>query len=83
MTYPVEAEDIIDSVPQVKEAIFAVYNHGFIEGIKEGKRLALKDTKGPEFTVIRSLEDQIGTLLDRNSALADMYNKKLSNKESK
>ena len=83
MTYPVEAEDIIDSVPQVKDAIFAVYNHGFIEGIKEGKRLALKDTKGPEFTVIRSLEDQVQMLLDRNSALADMYNNKLSSKELK
>ena len=42
MTYPVEAEDIIESVPKVKEAIFAVYNHGFIEGIKEGQRMALK-----------------------------------------
>tara|TARA_R110000765_G_scaffold140611_1_gene241190 strand:+ start:268 stop:519 length:252 start_codon:yes stop_codon:yes gene_type:complete len=83
MTYPVEAEDIIDSVPQVKDAIFAVYNHGFIEGIKEGKRLALKDTKGPEFTVIRSLEDQVQMLLDRNSVLANMYNNKLSSKELK
>ena len=42
MNYPVEAEDIIDSVPQVKDAIFAVYNHGFMEGIKEGQRLALE-----------------------------------------
>ena len=42
MTYPVEAEDIIESVPKVKEAIFAVYNHGFIDGIKEGQRMALK-----------------------------------------
>tara|TARA_R100001369_G_scaffold40461_1_gene66516 strand:+ start:20635 stop:20892 length:258 start_codon:yes stop_codon:yes gene_type:complete len=81
MNYPVEAEDIIDSVPQVKDAVFAVYNHGFMEGIKEGKRLALKDTKGPEFTVIRSLEDQIKTLLDRNSVLANMYNKSISSKK--
>ena len=42
LTYPVEAEDIIDSVPQVKDAIFAVYNNGFIQGIKEGQRIALK-----------------------------------------
>ena len=42
MNYPVEAEDIIDSVPQVKDAVFAVYNHGFMEGIKEGQRLALE-----------------------------------------
>jgi hypothetical protein len=38
MTYPVEAEDIIDSLPKVKDAIFDVYNQGFIEGMKEGHR---------------------------------------------
>ena len=47
MTYPVEAEDIIDSVPQVKDAIFAVYNHGFMEGVKEGTRLALEAINKP------------------------------------
>ena len=35
---PVEAEDIIDAVPKMKDAIFAVYNQGFIDGMKEGHR---------------------------------------------
>ena len=47
MTYPVEAEDIIDSLPQVKDAIFAVYNQGFMEGVKEGTRLALEAINKP------------------------------------
>ena len=39
---PVEAEDIIDAVPKMKDAIFAVYNQGFIDGMKEGHRQALR-----------------------------------------
>ena len=79
MNYPVEAEDIIDAVPQVKDTIFAVYNQGFIDGIKEGRR-ALKNNK---FEVIRNLEDHVQMLLDRNAVLSEMYNNSLSSKESK
>ena len=40
MNYPVEAEDIIDAVPSVKESIFNVYNLGFMDGMKHGQALA-------------------------------------------
>lgn len=42
MTYPVEVKDIIDQTDNLKNGIFEVYNKGFIDGVKEGQRIALK-----------------------------------------
>ena len=77
--YIENASDILHDHPNLVHAIVNVYNCGYIDGIKKGKRIALKDTK---FEVIRNLRNHVRILLDRNAVLSEMYNNSLSSKES-